>query len=164
MEALTVIIFIISLIIIFLSLFMNKDKSRYDKRQQAIRNRGYKYAFFTMVIINLALLYMVDIFNFKIESIFLLLAPVFISVYVFSGYSFFNEAYIAYNEKHLIITSIILFLASIVYSIFSFGNVMTSNSWEYKTLTLMVGLYLLLSAIGYLYQYFVNDANKKDQP
>ena len=164
MEALTVIIFIISLIIIFLSLFMNKDKSRYDKRQQAIRNRAYNHAFFTMVIINLALLYMVDIFNFKIESIFLLLAPVFISVYVFSGYSFFNEAYIAYNEKHLIITSIILFLASIVYFIFSFGNVMTSNSWEYKTLTLMVGLYLLLSAIGYLYQYFVNDANKKDQP
>lgn len=84
------ILFVISAVIAFMIvylLFAAKRRNKYDERQTLIRNRGYKYAFITVVVCNLLLLMLVESFSLKITPAFLLLLPIVLGMYVAAGYS-----------------------------------------------------------------------------
>ena len=77
-------------------------KGKYDERQELVRGRGYKYAFFTIVI--LVFLYMIvdmlgitDMMPFTHSS--LAIAILFIGVMVYAVYCIRNDAYFGIGQN-----------------------------------------------------------------
>ncbi len=95
---------IISLIIIIPILIgTTKDKKlkrQYDERQELIRGRGFKYAFYTMITLNM--LYAVALGGFgklPLDADIAMFAIVLIGAVVYAWYGILSGGYFALNEK-----------------------------------------------------------------
>lgn len=88
MDAINVIVFILILVITYFVLFSKRSKTKlkWDERQEAVRNRGFKYGFTTMTIYNCLILWLSKIFNLKLSYDFLLIMPIMVGITVFSVY------------------------------------------------------------------------------
>lgn len=88
---------------ILILLFTKKNgsmKCEYDERQQLVQGKGYKYAFFTMLIYY-GLIFIADFseINLHAESNALIMIGIGIGVCVFASYAILHDAYFALNEK-----------------------------------------------------------------
>ncbi len=90
-------ILIVVIIVALASYFRKKrSKGHYDERQMAIIGKGYKYAFYTTMLINI--LYAVLAYGITKDMIspqFMILASAYLGIIVFAVYCILNDAYLA---------------------------------------------------------------------
>ena len=154
----TTIIFIIFLIITFIIMVQTqKNKGNYDERQEAIRNRGYKYGFFTMAFVSILILYLRTI-NIKVSGYLATIIPLYSAFLITSIYDVINHAYFKIKVKNVTSNGILLIAVGILESYFGITNF---NQHDLSTAANfgMLGLYFF--AIGSTI-LFVNYRNKRD--
>lgn len=88
--------------LLWLGIYLRKHRTRYDERQELVRGRGYKYAYFTLLIYELLYWCIIWGGNSAIDSFlepkigfFLGLC---ISVLVYAVYCILNDGYYGINE------------------------------------------------------------------
>ena len=100
--------------------YMNTDhrmKTKYDEMQQAIRSKGYKYGFYTVLIAEALLCVVSSAVTIPAEPIVIHFFPIFAGVVVQSSYSIWNGAEVGLNtnmKRYLVLAvfaSLINFLA-----------------------------------------------------
>ena len=100
------------LIAVILLRFMNRDhriKTEYDEMQKNIRNKGYRYGFYTVIIFE-ALLCMVPSFiQLPAERIVVHFVPIFLGVTVHAGYCIWKGVYVGLNTnmKRYVIVAVV---------------------------------------------------------
>ncbi|GAA2872767.1 DUF6442 family protein [Lactobacillus intestinalis] len=154
MDAINVIVFILILVITYFVLFSKRSKTKlkWDERQEAVRNRGFKYGFTTMTIYNCLILWLLKIFNLKLSYDFLLIMPIMVGITVFSVYSIINGAYFSLNQNNLKRDAIIYLAVGIIELYMGIqGLLMTPREWDDHIIFLALGLFLLLSGMAQLY-------------
>ena len=106
-------------VIVFITTKLRKNQTpKYDERQEIVRGKAYKYAFFTMLIFGALYMYC----SLFIESELLLasvalMIDMFIGLVVYAVYSIWNDAFATLNG---ISKSYIIFLACTV--VLNLGN------------------------------------------
>ena len=99
---------------------MNRDhkvRTEYDEMQKAIRNRGYMYAFYTVIIFEALMCLIPSFVRIPAEPIIIHFLPIFFGITVQASYCIWNKAYVGLNtnmQRYLIvavIASAINFLA-----------------------------------------------------
>ena len=98
------IVFVVSFVAIFILMKATKKdgsiKCKYDERQELVRGRGFKYAFFPFLIYNL-LIPLLTICDVKLpaDSTALFMIGAIIGLLVYVIYAIWNEAYFSLNEN-----------------------------------------------------------------
>lgn len=144
---------LIGLIFVVILLTVTKKgdslRCKYDERQELAKGRGFKYAFFTMLICNFIvfLLNLIEMLPFADISIWIaIICMASISVYV--CYCIWNDAYFALNEncKSLIIIFSIGGIANLGLGILAFiRNVAIQNGKiTFQSLNLFCGIMFLV--------------------
>ena len=90
-----------------------KSKEEYDERQLAVRGRGYRYAYFTVMILSILYVFTKDTISLPVSNELISVIILFISGIVLNTYIIFNDAYGSYknnNYKKHFITYIFIFL------------------------------------------------------
>ena len=89
------------LVLIFsLSLKGPEWKERYDERQELERGRGFKYAFFTMLIYFLAMLILdTAVIPLAVDTSVLYCSGIFLGILVYMVYCIWHESYFALNQN-----------------------------------------------------------------
>lgn len=108
-------------VIIALLLITKKDgsiKCKFDERQEIVRGRAYKYAFFTMMIseaLFIVLNEMADMERYIASSLEMVIA-ICVGVAVYASYCIWHEGYFALNENpgRLLVVFIILGVMNVV--------------------------------------------------
>ena len=97
-------VIMIAIVIMIISLkFSNNDnavRTKYDERQQIVRGTGYKYSFWTVVILQVVLC-MLDAFdvNLPIKNTVLYFLVIAIGVMVHTTYCIFHDGYFGINNN-----------------------------------------------------------------
>ncbi len=78
----------------------DETKNQFDERQELVRGRGFKYGFFTIMIVNAVMLFMnvleIPLFS-QLEVA--MTASIVVGVSVFASYCIWNDGYFALNEN-----------------------------------------------------------------
>ncbi len=132
-----------------------KEKFTYDERQKALRGVGYKYAFFTLVIYNVAygILDMTLAVKWA-ETFTAMMIGVLLAVLVHVVYSIWHECYFSLNEepkKVLILFGVIAVVNAIIAIMQGLNgelivNGMLSNSCANLIVAIMFGAILIVLA------------------
>lgn len=105
---LNVAIFIIVCAVVFFTL-KGQDKARYDERQEMIRNRGFKYGFYTMLGVLGCYLFL-NTTDIKISATILAWGVGVIGALVACLYQILNGAYFSLTEKHPVLFGILFLI------------------------------------------------------
>ena len=92
------------LVSIVLIRMMRKDralKAEYDERQELIRGKAYKGAFFVSLIGNAIIICLADVFSKYISITLLLFSVMLLSVLVYAVYCIMKDAYFGLNDSPL---------------------------------------------------------------
>ncbi len=107
-------------IAVILLRYMNKDrkvKTEYDEMQKAIRNQGYMYGFYTILIFEAILCLVPSFVRIPAEPIIVHFLPIFLGITVQASYCIWKDAYVGLNtnlNRYLavaVIASLINFLS-----------------------------------------------------
>lgn len=82
--------------------YMNKDhrmRTEYDEMQKQIRNQGYKYAFYTVIILEALLCLVSGFIKIPAEPIVIYFAPIALGITVQASYSIWKGAYVGLNTN-----------------------------------------------------------------
>lgn len=112
--------FVIGLLAVYIFCALTKKddkvKCQFDERQELVRGRGFKYAFYTMIFWEafIILLLLMEI-NLPADMVLILFVGLILGVCVYSGYCIWNEGYFALNEnrKSVMIGIVIIGLINI---------------------------------------------------
>lgn len=75
-------------------------KPKFDERQELVRGRGYKYAFFTLIIYQMLYAAVKTGFGWAVlDDITGMFVGLFLSIAVYACYAIWHDAYFALNEK-----------------------------------------------------------------
>ena len=75
-------------------------KPRFDERQELVRGRGYKYAFFTLMVSMILSAVVKESFQITlISEMTVMFFCLFLSIGVYACYAIWHDAYFALNEK-----------------------------------------------------------------
>ncbi|MCQ2519928.1 MAG: hypothetical protein MJ107_05275 [Lachnospiraceae bacterium] len=90
----------IAILILFLTKNNGKIKADYDERQELVRHKGYKYAFYTLAICN-GISCLLDICGLQlpVEKSVEVMTGIAISITVLAFHGIMNDCYFALNEK-----------------------------------------------------------------
>lgn len=140
-------------------------KSRFDERQELVRVRGYKYAFFTLIYYNV-LFAIVDelaekrFMDYSIE----LFIGVCISITVYASYCIWNEGYFALNDrpKYSLTSLVILGVCNIVLSINQLeeGKCVRDGRLTFNAVSLVIGIMMIVTVIVIIAKMI---SNKKEE-
>ena len=107
-------------IAVILLRYMNKDRkvrTEYDEMQKAIRNHGYMYGFYTILIFEAILCLVPSFVRIPAEPIIVHFLPIFLGITVQASYCIWKDAYVGLNtnlNRYLavaVIASLINFLS-----------------------------------------------------
>ena len=87
-------------IAVLLLRYMNRDhkvRAEYDEMQKNIRNRGYMYGFYTILVFEALLCLIPSFVRLPAERIVIHFLPIFLGVTVHAGYSILKGAYVGLN-------------------------------------------------------------------
>ncbi|RVU70592.1 MULTISPECIES: hypothetical protein [Lactobacillus] len=130
------IIFGIALVVIIGITGISSHTKKYDERQDVIRNRGYKYGYFTLLITSLVAFCLQETSFYAANKSTIYLATIFLSVLVVSVYDILHGAYFAFNEKSKKSSSWLALIAGILLGI---------SGWNDRIFpTIMMGSYLVI--------------------
>ncbi len=84
--------------------------TKYDERQERARGKGFKYAFFALLICNAIVVFVGEDASKYVDYSILIILGIVISLIIYAGYCIFNGAYIALNEtpKRTIIAFLVI--------------------------------------------------------
>ncbi|MBO5371355.1 MAG: hypothetical protein J6A75_01405 [Lachnospiraceae bacterium] len=139
--------------IIFIAFFMKftkKDgsmKCRFDERQNIIRGKGYKYAFFTLLIYNALDILSGSILAMYFEREVITFFGIILAVVVYAAYAIWNEGYFSLNEnpkRVMILFGVVsvINLASGITSIAE-GSIIEAGKVTFRAMNLLCGLMML---------------------
>lgn len=148
---------IFGLILVVLLLTLTKKgedtKCKFDERQELARGRGFKYAFFFMLICNLAL-FMLE--GMEMISGWLVANQVavvsILGIVVYACYCIWNDAYFALNENRTFLL-VVFAIAGVVNLILGIGGIVASTSTDnsahrveqpFTGLNLLCGIMLMI--------------------
>ena len=124
-------------------------KCKYDERQELMRGRGFKYAFFTLLIYNF-IAPMSDIMEVElpVDNYALFMIGAIIGLLVYVVYAIWNEAYFSLNEnpkKIMIVLGLIggLNLAIGVMHILH-GTILTNGKLSVNSVNLLLGIVFVI--------------------
>lgn len=133
----------------------NKDgsvKCRYDERQELVRGRGYKYAFFTLILYNV-LFAIIDSVSEKrfMDSSIEMFIGVCISIMVYVSYCIWNEGYFSLNQrpKRILALFIIIGAYNIILSIGKLreGMYIKDGKLTFSASNFICGILMLVLAV-----------------
>lgn len=158
-------VFITSGVLILVTLFAiskdNKIKRKYDERQELIRGRGFKYAFYTVIVMNM--LYAVAIIAFErlpIEASLIHTIIALFGVGIYAWYCILNDGYFALNEKipQTIICFLLIGILNIAIGIGELmaGNVVQEGVLTYRSMNFVAGIFMMVTVIVILIKQFMD--------
>lgn len=130
-----ILIFLVAFVLIISRLTKNKN-CNFDERQELIRGRAYKYAFFTYLIYGVGY----SAVSSLLEKDFMTTSTAFmvglyISLIVFAVYNIWNDSFFAFNQKPVSYISL-FFIVTICSGIGSITSIRDGSIIENGSLTL----------------------------
>ncbi len=93
-------LFVISILALFK--FMKRDrplKCKYDERQELVRGRGFRYAFFVWLIYGIWDVFFGESLTVLAEHSIITFCGICLGCFVYAAYAIWNDGYFALNEK-----------------------------------------------------------------
>ncbi len=150
--------------------FFNNDgkmKTQYDEMQELIRGRGYKYAFYTMLVCE-GLLIPLSIGNVRLpfdaaSTHFLI---IFIGVVVHFTYSIFNDAYIGLNTnmKRFVIVMVIVAVINFAsaFAAFKSGDLFVDGQFREPFVNFLCGMLFVVLAIELFIKRIIDSGREEN--
>ncbi len=139
---------IVGLLLIF---FIKKDgrvRCRYDERQELIRGRGYKYAYYVMIACFIVDILFGEVLERFMERSVIGMIYLCIGVIVVSVYGILNDGYFSLNEnpKRALAVFLGLFLINLASSLFTIrdGMLITGGRLTDSSLNIFCAVVLLI--------------------
>jgi len=142
----------------FLLRYMNRDhkaKTEYDEMQKSIRNQGYKYGFYTVIIFEALLCLVPSFVRIPAEPIVVHFLPIFLGITVHACYCIWNGAYVGLNtnmQRYLIVAvvaSLINFLS--FFMAWKSGSLIVDGVLQAPFVNLLVALmFAIIGIVGLL--------------
>lgn len=156
---------VIGLILIVLLLrWTKKDgaaKCRYDERQELVRGRGFKYAFFTLITCNGVYVFADSLPEERmIDSAVGVGVCIIISCVVYACYCIWNEGYFALNENPKRVLVAFILIALLNFGVFArtaiTSGIMENGALSASCLNLVCGIMFLVIFAVLLLKYLQN--------
>lgn len=135
---------------------------KFDERQELARGRGFKYAFFTMLISNLFIfgLKMAEVLTFAGTEVVLVFTSV-LGISVYACYCIWNDAYFALNENRKVII-IVMVVGGILNLILGIWAILDGSAWKdgqltFRCLNLICGIMLLVVGAAIILKKVLKD-------
>lgn len=141
-------------------------KAQFDERQELVRGRGFKYAFFGMLFWG--------VFLFMLEPLEITLPmslgnasllSIIIGATIYASYCIWNDGYFALNQRSGLIMAVltIMGLINLLLGINAFakGSVWTDGQLSMSTINLFCGIMMIIVCVTMLLKKFVKD--RKDE-
>lgn len=149
------IVIVSAIILIPMLIALTKDgriKRKYDERQEAIRGRGFKLAFYTMIIMNMLYgFFQVACKELPIEPGAMVFIIIFMGVGVYAWYTILNDGYFALNERipQTIVTFTIIGLANLLIGLNQImnGDIIVDGVITYNCVNLVSGIFMLITVL-----------------
>lgn len=146
--------FVVILVFVCALIFSKKSRSlrcKYDERQELIRARGFKYAFFTLFFYNL-LDSLIGVAAEKyVERSVVVFFGVFLGILVYGIYVIWNDGYFSLNDNPkriiLIMTSLTILNLLIGINHIRHGELWIDGVLSISSVNLMCGIALLIMLI-----------------
>lgn len=144
---------LISIILVAVLLRLTKKdgsiKCKYDERQQAVRGRGFKYGFFTLMFYDLVYAWIDEILGRRyFENSVGMFVGIFLGVLVYVSYCIWHEGYFSLNEnpkKVLIVFAVIAIMNFAVFAVqLNRGNVIENGILTFRCVNLLCGIMFLI--------------------
>ncbi len=159
----------LSLIYIILDSYIRHaqtEQPRYDERQELERGRGFRYAFFTMLIY-IGFLSCIDMVNMfpDLKATFLYVCGVFLGIAVYVVYCIWHESYFALNErpKSMMIIFSVIALMNVILSVISFrsGTMIENGQPSFHMYNFLCALLFLVLFIAIALKQFADGREDK---
>lgn len=152
------------MICVVLFKFANTDKkitTQYDERQEAIKGRGYKYSFYTLMVAEVALmLFQMSGISIPVENYLLHVGVILIGCLVLCLHSIWNGVYWGLNsnrKRYYIIFAIAVVLNIIpVVGAFANNNITAEGFNSFPVMNMMVLVWLMIIGIVALVKKFID--------
>ncbi len=149
------IVIISAIIIIPMLIALTKDgklKRKYDERQEAIRGRGFKIAFYTMVTMNMLYgFFQVACKELPIEPSVVVFIIVFMGVGVYAWYTILNDGYFALNERipQTLVAFTIIGLVNLLIGLANImdGTIMNEGVIRFESISIVCGIFMLITVL-----------------
>ena len=171
MQGITIVLVLaISALLIVVLLAMTQKgeglKQNYDERQELLRGKGFKYAFYTMLILNFAL------FTFETAEVYLPMSAgiamffsELIGVGVYAVYCIWKDAYFALNQKANTLTAVFFVMGTmnLMMGIDAFvkGVAIQNNQLTFRSMNLFCGILMLVLCGTLLLKKFCQDREEE---
>ena len=122
-------------------------KPRYDERQELVRGRGYKYAFFTLLVYQLLYAVLKTAFGWTVlDEMTEMFIGLYLSIGVYACYAIRHDAYFALNEKRW--NYILLFAAiAVINAVVTVVNILRGEFVVDGAISYTSSMSLLLAAL-----------------
>ena len=149
-------------VIVFITTKLRKNQTpKYDERQEIVRGKAYKYAFFTMLIFGALYMYC----SLFIESEFLLasvalMIDMFIGLVVYGVYCIWNEAFATINgipKSYIIflVCTVVLNLGNAIGTIKD-GSIIANGTLTLDSISLVCAVSLTIVLVTMLVKKLMN--------
>lgn len=144
---------IIGIILVILILKLTKTdgdiKCKYDERQELVRGKGFKYAFFTLLFYNFAAACLTVAFEeIPIDSSGFLMIGVIIQLLVYVTYAIWNEAYFSLNEnpKKVMVALALIGLFNLFLGICQMaeGRFLENGVLTFRSMNFFIGIVMII--------------------
>ncbi len=141
-------------LVTFLAAFSQKDetmKQQYDERQELVRGRGFKYAFFAMLIWN-ALFYILKTADihalYAISMEFVCIVGIMLGTGIYAVYCIWNDAYFALNQTAvpLMVMLSVFGIINLVFGIryVMYNPIFQEGTFDIRVTNLLAGMLTLV--------------------
>lgn len=158
------VVFVSAFIVILMLVLTTRNKKlkrTYDERQELVRGKGFKYAFYTVIVLNM--LYAIAEIGFEripVESSVVAFIVTLCGVGVYAWYCILNDGYFAINEKKKE-TIICLAVIGVFNLAIGISSAVREGFFEdgvltYDCMNLVCGIFLLATIIVLLIKDFMD--------
>ena len=140
--------------VVVLLRYMNtnhKMKTEYDEMQQIIRNRGYKYGFYAVLITEALLCVITTAVTIPAEPIVIHFLPIFVGVVVQASYCMWNGAYAGLNtnmKRYYVVAVIVLLINFLAFfAAWRSGSLIADNTLQSPFINLLCALMIVILGI-----------------
>ena len=149
------IVIVSAIILIPMLIALTKDgriKRKYDERQEAIRGRGFKIAFYTMVTMNMLYGFFQAVCKeLPIEPSVVVIIITFMGVGVYAWYTILNDGYFALNERipQTLVAFTIIGLANLLIGLCHVmdGTIMNEGVIRFESISIVCGIFMLITVL-----------------
>lgn len=147
---------VVGIIIVFILLkYMNRDKmfrTRYDEKQEIARGKGFKVAFFTVIIYDAVMAFITSTFqNIPVNGFVIHFFSVLLGVTVFASYCIWKDAYIGLNTNapRFYIICLVLGIVNIAISVMNYlnGSLIVDGVWQDSAANICTGLLFVVIGV-----------------